>query len=122
MDGCTLSVIGYVLLNATLISNVMIFGQAYIERVEGQTPGADRARSDRGRTDSCPLSTSSSCWSSSLMPFVSQASPPFNQPDNLLLSPSARLRGGVHHTILPESIEKKMALHYRARMSSIRDR
>jgi hypothetical protein len=48
-DGSAFNIVKHVLLDATLISNVMIFGQAYVKGVAGQTSGADRAGSARER-------------------------------------------------------------------------
>jgi hypothetical protein len=75
------------------------------------------------KTIAFPVSIPSSSSSSDpSMPSVSQASPPFNQHDNLVLSLSARVHVGVCNTTPPNPIDKRMVLHCHARMSSVRDR
>jgi hypothetical protein len=51
VDGCAPNVIEHVLLDATLISNVMIFGQAYVKGDAGRTSGAEPAGSAREQDD-----------------------------------------------------------------------
>lgn len=103
MDGCALNVIEHVLLAATLISNAVTFGQAYVKSVEGQASGADCAGSWRGKTNSCPFSNPSSSSISGLsIPLVSQASPPSNQLDLLVFAPLARLHVRARNTTQPE--------------------